>query len=61
MTDEKTIEKFERVESGMIINRSDIRKEVEERSFEEKRKRRLIMFNLRQSEVKKMTERLYGI
>ena len=52
MTDEKTIEKLERVESGMIVKSSDIRKEVEERSFEEKRKRRLIVFNLRQSEVK---------
>ena len=37
----------------MIVKRSDIRKEVEEWSFEEKRKRRLIVFNLRQSEVKK--------
>ena len=37
----------------MIVNRSDIRKEVEERSVEEKRKILLIVFNLRQSEVKK--------
>ena len=44
----------------MIVNRSGIRKELEERSFEEKRKRRLIMFNLRQSGVK-MTESSYGI
>ena len=43
MTDKKTIEKLERVESGMIVKRSDIRNEVEERSFEEKRKRRLIV------------------
>ena len=54
MTCGKTIEKLERVESG------DIRKEVEERSCEEKRKRRLIVFNLRQSEIK-MAESLYGI
>ena len=60
MTDEKSIEKLERVESGMIVKRSDIRKEVEERSFEERRKRRLIVFNLKQSEVK-MTESSYGI
>ena len=44
-------EKLERVESGMIVNMSVIKKEVEVRSFEEKRKRRLIVFNLRQSEV----------
>ena len=37
LTDDKTIEKLERVESGMIVNRSDIRKKVEERSFEEKK------------------------
>ena len=52
MTDEKTIEKLERVESGLIVKRSDIRKAVEEWSFEERRKRRLIVFNLRQSEEK---------
>ena len=52
MADEKTIEKLERVESCMLVKRSYIRKEVEERSFEERRKRRLIVFNLRQSEEK---------
>ena len=52
MPDGKNIEKYERVESGMIVNRSEIRNEVEERRFEEKRKRRLIVFNLGQSEVK---------
>ena len=34
MTDEKTIEKLERVESGIIVKRSDIRKEMKEGSFE---------------------------
>ena len=50
MTDEKL--KLKCVESGMIVNMTDIRKEVEESSFEEKRKRWLIVFNLRQSELK---------
>ena len=35
MSDEKTIEKLERVEAGMLVNRSDIRKEVEESGFGE--------------------------
>ena len=60
MTDEKTIEKLECVESCMIVKKSDIRQEVEERSFEKRRKRRLIVFNLKQSEGK-MTESSYGI
>ena len=51
--DTTTIEKLERVEAGMIVKMSAIRKEVEERRFEKRRKRRLIVFNLRQSEVKK--------
>ena len=61
MIDEKTIEKLERVESGMIVKRGDIRKEVEERSFEERRKRRLIVFNLRQSEVKNFRELVWDM
>ena len=61
MTDEKTIEKLERVETGMIVKRSDIRKEVEERSFEERRKRQLILFNLRQSEVKNDSELVWDM
>ena len=36
MTDERTMEKLERVESGVIVIRSDIRKEVEEFSGEKK-------------------------
>ena len=35
MSDEKTIEKLECVEAGMLVNRNDIRKEVEESGFEE--------------------------
>ena len=45
MSDGKIIEKLERVESGMIVKRSGIRKEVEEMSFEKKRKRGFIVFN----------------
>ena len=36
----------------MIVKKSDIRKEVEESSIEERRKRLMIVFNLKQSDVK---------
>ena len=52
ITNEKTIEKLECVEAGMIVKKSDIRKEIEESSIEERRKRRMIVFNLKQSDVK---------
>ena len=47
ITDEKTIEKLERVEAGMIVKKSDIRKEIEESSIEERRNRQMILFNLK--------------
>ena len=50
ITDEKTIEKPERVEAGIIVKKSDIKKE--ESRIEERRKRRMIVFNLKQSDVK---------
>ena len=37
----------------MIVKNIDIRKEVKESSIEEKRKRWMIVFNLKQSDVKK--------
>ena len=52
ITNEKTIEKLESVEAGMIVKKSDIKKEIEESSIEERRKRRMIVFNLKQSDVK---------
>ena len=60
MTDEKAIENLERVYSCMIVKRSDIRREVKDRSFEDKRKRRFIVFNLRYSEVKNDRELRMG-
>ena len=51
ITDEKTIEKLERVVVGMIVKKSHIKKEVEESSIEERRKRQTILFNLKQSDV----------
>ena len=35
-----------------MVKKSDIRKEVEESSIEERRRRRMIVFNLKHSEVK---------
>ena len=44
LTNEKTIEKLERVE-GVIMKKSEIRKEVEESNYETRRKKRMIVFN----------------
>ena len=44
----KTIEKLERVEEGMIMKKSEIRKEVEESNYETRRKNRMIVFNLKE-------------
>ena len=52
ITDEKTIDKLEHVDAGIIGKKSDIRKEVEESSIKGRRRRRLIVFNLKQSDVK---------
>ena len=38
---EKTIEKLERVEESMMMNTSDVRKQVEERNYKARRKREL--------------------
>ena len=35
LTNEKTIEKLEWVEGSMMMNKSDVRKQVEERNYEE--------------------------
>ena len=48
LTNEKTIEKLERVEEGVIMKKSEIRKEVEESNYETRRKKRMIVFNLKE-------------
>ena len=48
LTNEKTIEKLERVEEGMIMKKSEIRKKVEESNYETRRKKRIIVFNLKE-------------
>ena len=44
LTNEKTIEKLERVEESMMMNKSDVRKQVEESNYEVRRKGRMIVF-----------------
>ena len=48
VTNEKTIEKLERVEVGMIMKKSEIRKNVEESNCETRKKKRMIVFNLKE-------------
>ena len=48
ITNEKTIEKLEKVEEGMIMTKGEIRKEVEESNYETRRKKRMIVFNLKE-------------
>ena len=48
ITNEKTIEMLERVEEGMLMKKSEIRKEVEESNYETRRKKRMIVFNLKE-------------
>ena len=43
LTNEKTIEKLELVEESMMINKSDVRKLVEESNYEARRKRIIIV------------------
>ena len=48
LTNEKTIEKLERMEECMIMKKSEIRKEVEESNYETRRKKRMNVFNLKE-------------
>ena len=43
LTNEKKIEKLERVEEGMIMKKSEIRKEVADSIYETRRKKRMIL------------------
>ena len=42
------IEKLGSVEEGVIMKKSEIRKEVEESNYETRRKKRMILFNLKE-------------
>ena len=44
LMNEKTIEKLERVEESMMMNKSDVRKQVEESNYEARRKKIIIVF-----------------
>ena len=57
-TNEKTIEKLERVEEGVIMKKSEIRKEVEESNYETRRKKRMIVFNLKEKKEKNDRDRV---
>ena len=52
LTNEKTIEKLERVEESMMMNKNDVRKQVEESNYEARRKKRIIVFNMQEKEEK---------
>ena len=52
LTIEKTIEKLKQVEESMMMNKSDVRKQVEESNYEARRKRRIIVFNMQEKEEK---------
>ena len=52
LTNEKTIEKLERVEESMMMNKSDVQKQVEESNYEARRKKRIIVFNMQEKEEK---------
>ena len=57
LTNKKPIEKLERVEEGVIMKKSEIRKEVEESNYEARRKKRMIVFNLKEKMEKNDRER----
>ena len=52
LTNEKTIEKLERVEESMMMNKNGVRKQVEESNYEARRKKRIIVFNMQEKEDK---------
>ena len=58
LTNEKTIEKLERVEEDVIMKKSEIRKEVEESNYETRRKKRMIVFNLKEKKEKNDRDRV---
>ena len=58
LTNEKTIGKLERVEESMMMNKNDVRKQVEEINYEARRKKRLIVFNMQEKENKTNKEQV---
>ena len=57
LTNDKTIEKLERVEEGVIMKKNEIKKEVEKSNYETRRKKRMIVFNLKEKREKNDRER----
>ena len=52
LPNEKTIEKLKRVEESMLMNKSDVRKQVEKSNHEVRWNMRIIVFNMQDKEVK---------
>ena len=50
--------KLERVEEGVIMKKSEIRKEVEESNYDTRRKKRMIVFNLKEKKEKNDRDRV---
>ena len=58
---QKTIEKLERVEESMMMNKNDVRKQVEESNYEVRRKKRIIVFNMQEKEEKTDREQVFDM
>ena len=52
LTNEKTIEQLERVEESMMMNKSDVGKQVEQSNYEARRTRRITVINVEAKEEK---------
>ena len=58
LTNEKTIEKLERVEESMMMNKNE---QVEESNYEARRKKRIIVFNMQEKEEKTDREQVLNM
>ena len=61
LTNEKTIEKLERVEESMMMNKNDVRKQVEESKYEAIRRKNRIIVLIGKRRKRKRIESKYWI
>ena len=61
LTNEKTIEKLERVEEGMIMMKCELRKEVDKSNYETRRMKRMIVFNLKEKNNRDKVIEMMGV
>ena len=60
LTNKKIIKKLEQVEETMMMNKSDVRKQVEENNYEARRKMRIIVLNMQENVEKTDREQVMG-